>query len=57
MGRTTMDSLLFLAALVFVGVFLWLGGTGRIGTGKAPMSAADPEEQAWRTGSGNDGHG
>ena len=57
MGRTTMDSLLFLAALVFVGVFLWLGGMGRIGTGKAPMSAADPEEQAWRTGSGNDGHG
>ena len=53
-----MDILLFLAAVVLVGVFLWLGGTGRIGTGKAPMSAADPGKDAWHTGTGiHDDHG
>ena len=47
-----MDLLLFALAALLVGAILWLGATGRIGTGKPPMNAADPDAHSWTTQSG-----
>ena len=38
----------FLGAAVLVGFVLWLGATGRIGNGKAPMTPPDVDHHPHR---------